>query len=145
MTTYGRLKARMARRRGCVDNLVSHSVPLYVPGWQYYYLPGWPCVRNNVPIRQTMSRGVSVAASVPAATFEIHPHHENNDHRFAHPPSQFYVGQNLYHKLLQDHSQANLQASLSLVIIIIIHLNIIRIVTFYLQDFYRNPAFSGFR
>ena len=63
--------------------------------------------------------GVSVAASVPVATFEIHPHHENND-RFAHPPSQFYVGQNLYHKLLQDHSQANIQVSLSQSIIIII-------------------------
>ena len=33
--------------------------------------------------------------------------------RLVPPPSQFYVGQNLYHKLLQDHSQANLQASLS--------------------------------
>jgi len=41
--------------------------------------------------------------------------------RLVPPPSQFYVGQNLYHKLLQDHSQANL------------------------QDFYRNPVFSGYR
>merc|ERR1719275_89283 len=48
-------------------------------------------------------------------------HCQQQQQRFAHPPSQFYVGQNLYHKLLQDHSQANI------------------------QDFYRNPAFSGFR
>merc|ERR1719507_490463 len=48
-------------------------------------------------------------------------HCQQQQQRFGHPPSQFYVGQNLYHKLLQDHSQANI------------------------QDFYRNPAFSGFR
>merc|ERR1719225_1352097 len=48
-------------------------------------------------------------------------HCQQQQQRFVPPPSQFYVGQNLYHKLLQDHSQANL------------------------QDFYRNPAFSGFR
>lgn len=47
--------------------------------------------------------------------------HSQQQERFALPPSHFYAGQNLYHKLLQDHSQTNL------------------------QDFYRNPTFSVHR
>jgi len=50
-----------------------------------------------------------------------HSQQQQQQQRFVPPPSQFYVGQNLYHKLLQEHSQANI------------------------QDFYRNPAFSGYR
>jgi len=45
-------------------------------------------------------------------------HSQQHQQRFVPPPSQFYVGQNLYHKILHEHS---------------------------LQDFYRNPAFSVYR
>merc|ERR1719400_2142245 len=47
--------------------------------------------------------------------------HSQQQERFVLPPSHFYAGQNLYHKLLQDHSQGDL------------------------QDFYRNPTFSVHR